>query len=261
MNKTKIKNIILIFLVSLCGMYFIINYMNSGVEEDFFTDLYLYLWNGNLNILFFLIFLVIFHEVCVMDSYKKIYNNFARLIITRIGYKGFYKKEFKDICIKSFYYYYLLHIILIIFCIFKYGFMTSTNLGLFKYHIFVNDPIIDLILFIIISSLGVAIFNCFIFSLSTFIKNIYLYRFIPLVLLFVTILFSTVFSTFIQNIFGYDIFIKTLGQTFMITSLIQPGMGFMMLGFLNFGLAASVFIIISAILIKISINKRMKFDE
>ena len=92
MIKRNLKKIIMILFIVIFGIFFIDSYMSTGVEEDFFTDIYLYLWNGNLNIVFLLVFLAIFHELCVMDSYKKIYNHFDRYVITRIGYKNFYKK-------------------------------------------------------------------------------------------------------------------------------------------------------------------------
>ena len=101
MIKKNAKNIILVLFVVITGIFYIDSFMRSGVEEDFFTDIYLYLWNCNLNIVFTIVFLVVFQELCVMDSYKKIFNHFDRYIITRVGYVNFYKKEIKTIALKS----------------------------------------------------------------------------------------------------------------------------------------------------------------
>lgn len=260
MIKRNLKKIIMILFIVIFGIFFIDSYMSTGVEEDFFTDIYLYLWNGNLNIVFLLVFLAIFHELCVMDSYKKIYNHFDRYVITRIGYKNFYKKEFSTICLKSFCYYYLLHGIMLLYCLIRYGYRTSTNIELFKYQLFSSNPLTNLILFIIISSFGLMILNYFIFSLSSFVKNIYLYRFTSIALLFITILVSNIFSIIIQNLFESTELIKTIGQSLMVTSLLQPGMGFMMYGFLNFSIAAIIYIILTITAISIAIKYRMEYD-
>lgn len=260
MIKRNLKKIIMILFIVIFGIFFIDSYMSTGVEEDFFTDIYLYLWNGNLNIVFLLVFLAIFHELCVMDSYKKIYNHFDRYVITRIGYKNFYKKEFSTICLKSFCYYYLLHGIMLLYCLIRYGYRTSTNIELFKYQLFSSNPLTNLILFIIISSFGLMILNYFIFSLSSFVKNIYLYRFTSIALLFLTILVSNIFSIIIQNLFESTELIKTIGQSLMVTSLLQPGMGFMMYGFLNFSIAAIIYIILTITAISIAIKYRMEYD-
>lgn len=53
MIKRNLKKIIMILFIVIFGIFFIDSYMSTGVEEDFFTDIYLYLWNGNLNIVFF----------------------------------------------------------------------------------------------------------------------------------------------------------------------------------------------------------------
>mgnify|MGYP003107369946 FL=1 len=50
MIKRNLKKIIMILFIVIFGIFFIDSYMSTGVEEDFFTDIYLYLWNGNLNI-------------------------------------------------------------------------------------------------------------------------------------------------------------------------------------------------------------------
>ena len=248
MIKRNLKKIIMILFIVIFGIFFIDSYMSTGVEEDFFTDIYLYLWNGNLNIVFLLVFLA------------KIYNHFDRYVITRIGYKNFYKKEFSTICLKSFCYYYLLHGIMLLYCLIRYGYRTSTNIELFKYQLFSSNPLTNLILFIIISSFGLMILNYFIFSLSSFVKNIYLYRFTSIALLFITILVSNIFSIIIQNLFESTELIKTIGQSLMVTSLLQPGMGFMMYGFLNFSIAAIIYIILTITAMSIAIKYRMEYD-
>lgn len=260
MIKKNAKNIILVLFVVITGIFYIDSFMRSGVEEDFFTDIYLYLWNCNLNIVFTIVFLVVFQELCVMDSYKKIFNRFDRYIITRVGYVNFYKKEIKTIALKSLAYYYLLHTIMLLYCLIKYGYRTFPDIDLFKYQLFCGNPLLNIILFIILSSFGLIIFNCFIFSLSSFIKNMYLYRFTSLASFFVTILLSVIFSTLIQKIFGVTDLIKTIGQSLMITSLLQPGMAFMRYGFLNFSIAAIIFIILTIVTLSIAIKYRMKYD-
>ena len=260
MIKKNIKQILLILLVFIVGIFFIEEYINKGIEEDFFTDLYLYLWNGNLNIVFLIVFLVAFHELCVMDSYKKIFNHFDKYIITRIGYKKFYLNEYRIISLKSIAYYFIVHFFLIFYCLIRFGYKTSNNLELFKYHIFNNNPLVNLIIFIILSSLGLIILNCFIFSIGSFIKNIYLFRFTSLAFFFISLLFSILFSTVIQKIFGSTELIKTIGQSFMVTSLIQPGMAFMMYGYLNFLIAAIIYVTLTIIIISIVIKYRTTYD-
>lgn len=102
MIKKNAKNIILVLFVVITGIFYIDSFMRSGVEEDYFTDIYLYLWNCNLNIVFTIVFLVVFQELCVMDSYKKIFNRFDRYIITRVGYVNFYKKRNQNNSFKKF---------------------------------------------------------------------------------------------------------------------------------------------------------------
>lgn len=102
MIKKNAKNIILVLFVVITGIFYIDSFMRSGIEEDFFTDIYLYLWNCNLNIVFTIVFLVVFQELCVMDSYKKIFNRFDRYIITRVGYANFYKKRNQNNIFKKF---------------------------------------------------------------------------------------------------------------------------------------------------------------
>lgn len=42
MIKKNAKNIILVLFVVITGIFYIDSFMRSGVEEDFFTDIYCY---------------------------------------------------------------------------------------------------------------------------------------------------------------------------------------------------------------------------
>lgn len=72
---------------------------------------------------------------------------------------------------------------------------------------------------------------------------------------------STVFSTFIQGIFGYDEFIKTIGSMFMVPSILQPGMVFMVYGYTAFISAALCYIMMFVLIIGYSITMRYRYEK
>lgn len=257
----KVKKAVIVLIVFLAGYYSLDKYMTSDVEVDIFADIYLHLWNGNLNIGFLLVFLLGFQELCVIDSYNKVNEGFDRYIITRVGYFKYYYLECKRIVVKSVFYYLILHILLLISTFIAYGYPSNPDIEQLKYHLFSNNPNSNIAMFIILSTIGVTIFNCFIFSFSSIIKNKYVYRFLPLLLLIISVMLSTVFSTFIQGIFGYDEFIKTIGSMFMVPSILQPGMAFMVYGYTAFISAALCYIMMFVLIIGYSITMRYRYEK
>lgn len=260
MNQ-KIKNILIIITVFLVGYYSLNKYMTSGVEVDFFADIYLHLWNGNLNIGFLLVFLLAFQELCVIDSYENVNSGFDGYIITRLGYFKYYFLEYRRIFIKSAVYYLIIHVLLLTSTFISYGYPNNPDIDMFRYHLFGNNPNFNIFMFVILSTIGLGIFNCFMFSFSTVVKNKYVYRFLPLLFLFGSILVSSVFSTFVQNIFGYDELIKTIGSMFMVPSILQPGMAFMMHGYVAFITATIGYLVMFIIVSAYSLTMRCKYEK
>lgn len=256
-----VKKIGILIIIVMVGWYSLNKYMTSGVEEDFFTDIYLYLWNGNLNIAFFLVFLIGFQELCVIDSYQLVNNGFDKKMIVRLGYLKYYFHQFKTIVVKSIGYYLLIHVVFLFSELMIYGYQEVSELDKFKYQLFNENPLSNLIIYILLSAIGVAIFNCLIFSFSTLIKNKYVFRFLPLIFLFASILLSALISPLIQGVLGYDELVKTIALSLMIISILEPGMVFMRYGYLSFSLAVIWYLMITGLVILVTKKMRQRYDE
>ena len=46
---------------------------------------------------------------------------------------------------------------MLLYCLIKYGYRTSPNIDLFKYQLFCSNPLLNIILFIVLSSFGLIV--------------------------------------------------------------------------------------------------------
>ncbi len=182
-SRNIIKKIFVLFFIVLFGYVFNENVLMHDVTINEFNEIYLSLWERGRGGVFLLVFLFGISELILIDEYKLWYEKTYKNIVTRIGYRIFLIKR-----------------MMIIF---------------FKY--------INLLIFVILSSIGNGILFMFLYTLTPLIKNIYVFRVLPLIVLFISIFLITLYSNLLISMFGDSLLVRSIAMGPIPTSLISPG--------------------------------------
>lgn len=259
-NKMKYLKKIIVILIPICfGTYWTL-YLMKDISINEFNEVYLMLWERGLSGIFLITFMLCMVELVVLDEFNLFYQKTYKVIVTRIGYRSFIKNSIIRIFCKSFLYSLLIHvsIILLLNCFHSFDFML--NMGDLQHIYFSKNVFINLSVFVFLSSIGTAIFYSSLYPLYLIIKNKYVFRMIPIIVLFGTIVFSSVYGKIIKIIFGNTILSSTLSLSCLPTSLIEPGCGWYQYAMYDFLLGAIIYILFWTIGMKIIKVKGIVYD-
>lgn len=228
-NINLIKDIIILLTIVILGTFFGLK-MLDGIYINDFNEIYLKLWERGLNGVFLVLYLLAIFELSVSKPYAYIENKFDKNIITRVGYRKYYLYTVFKIFISAFIYSLIIHVSIIILMNVLHNFdFINTADSHFQHVYFSNNTYTNISIFVLLSSLGSAIFCISLYPFLYFIKNRYLCKFIPVLTFFssfiVSFILSSVFQNFLLDITGNFEKTKTILCSIIPTSLIEPGSG------------------------------------
>lgn len=194
----------------------------KGVEGDWGLSLFYDVINSGIVVWVYLAGTLLITNLAVSDEFLDNKSNFKSMIITRIGYKKYYKNVLIKTFLTSFIAVVIWLIALLIFIhftqrdiSFDYGiqvFFTQKNL-------IINNQMYNLIALIIITAGGYGLFSLFVNSLQVFINNIYVYRIAPIMLS--VFLYSGTFL-FLETALGNTPLLEFIGVFIYIGTLLNP---------------------------------------
>lgn len=257
-RKTIFKSVLLV-IIMLCITNIILS-TNSAVKNDNYgLSLFFSTINSNRNIIFLVVFSLLYPSILLIDYFDYDYNRFSNLIQIRIGRKKFYINSL----IKVFSVYTLITLILYCLMLINIHFIWSPISFIANQHIgmyFSNNPMENMILFLIISSIGSGVYACFLYSIIYICNNKYIYRVAMILNVLVGIFASTFVVSFIRSIFTYNTFTYSLSYLLVPCGLFAPGTipDMELSGFINFITSTIIYILLGTSLLIYSFKRREK---
>jgi len=201
-------------------------YMKSN-DPEMGLDFFYFLQGSGLTLTMFILTSIIIPNIISSDFLSYNNNKFDNLLITRITTDKYNKTEKNFNFIATFIVILLTHLITLIvihlFC-FKISFsineiyLDATR----QTNLFSNSLMLSLIIYIILSSLGYALFSNFIFSLQAYIKNIYLYRTLGICTSLILYIGASVLSRYLYDFTGSMLF-ATIAYFINVSNILSPG--------------------------------------
>lgn len=217
------KKSVIFSIPILFGVYYTLFVLLQGVEETSFNEAYLKLWERGLSGIFLVIFMLAILEVVLLDEYMLWYEGSFKNIVIRIGYKRFIFQRMIKTFIKVFLYTLATHLLLVLSLNIFHDFTFQDDITTLQHLYFSKHIFINLLTFILLSSIGTGfLYMCF-YPCMLLIKNKYMMRTLPIIILFISIFASTIYSPIIYQFFEYSLLISILVLSPLPTSLIEPG--------------------------------------
>lgn len=192
-------------------------------------------------------------------------SKFSNVLKVRFGSKTYIKKSFLSNFIVSMVCMIFIQLMILLYI---HLFLASIK---FNYNItpglstdastFVSNEFLNMIIFIISTSFGYAIFSSFIFSLQVFIKNIYIFRVVGVIfgLLLYTgpILLASVLSSIpiVQKLISYFFIGYLINPGVMTTTQMYPASPF-----ITYSISCIIYVSITIFFMKLLIKKECTYD-
>lgn len=186
--KNKWLSVIVIYILLFVSLYYLFNIDSNGVYSNFRYNVGLEFYYNYLNSIFsYLIVGIMTVSFTVDIFYKNKMSGFQKYIISRIGRKKRMFYEIKKVVTSSFVIYLVYNLITLVTIHLFFSNISFKEFSDSSYYatgvigLFANSKI-SLILYLIYSSIGFSIFTLFIYGVSYFIKNQYVYKISGIVL-------------------------------------------------------------------------------
>ncbi len=223
------KEKIIILLALIISVIFFVQ-ISSGEYSDllnsggrFGLEFFYTVMSGGILIWLYILYILIIPNLWASDYLIDNTNKFSNVLKTRFGTSAYIKKSF----ISNFIFSTLcIFMILLIILLYIHLFLAPINFGnnlsvgmTTDAQTYVSNEFINLIIFILFTSVGYGVFSSFVFSLQLFIKNIFVFRILGVIIGFILytgpiLLANTLsFVPMLQNLISY----------FFIGYLINPG--------------------------------------
>lgn len=228
---------ILFVIVAFIYVYFSEGYAeykdflgNEAVKYGLSLEVYYYMQSTMTSILLTLVLFLGAANFFSVDKLIDKQTHFSNMIKCRVGHKNYYKNMLIINSVYSFLYYICLQITLIIaisILIGPFNFSEIQSVDFITYYnIFSNSEFISFIIYILFSSIGFVLFSDFIYTLSAWIKNTYIFRGIGIIAgILLTALPAVIFVS-LKNILGSEL-ILDIGSPFFLPNLINPGLQYL----------------------------------
>lgn len=185
-NKEKILIIVSIFILLTISLNYTYNhsvYAQGYMQQysDAPLEFFYYIQSNGINPFIFMILMLLLPNLISYDFLEMHQNHMTYLIETRIGKKKYYIDTFVKNYLFTFMIIFILEIslLLIIHCFYGKIIFQATEYPQ-TYHALTQticqNELLNLILFLILTSLGYALLSSIIFSLQVFIPHKYIYR-------------------------------------------------------------------------------------
>ena len=150
-------------------------------DPEMGLDFFYYLQDSGLTLILYVLTTLIVPNIISADFLLYNHNKFNHFLITRMSSTTYHKKERQFNFFATFILILITHL-LTIFIIHLFFFKISFSINPIymnatrQTNLLSGSLLLNLIIYIILSSIGYALFSHFLFSLQYFIKNVYLYR-------------------------------------------------------------------------------------
>ena len=176
-------------------------------DPEMGLDFFYYLQDSGLTLIFYVLTTLIVPNIISADFLLYDHNKFNQFMITRMSSSLYHKKEKQFNFIATFILILITHLLTILIIhlfFFKISFsinpiyMNATR----QTNLLSGYLLLNLIIYTILSSIGYALFSHFLFSLQYFIKNVYLYRTLGLLVSLILYIGASVLSHTFYNTSG-----------------------------------------------------------
>ena len=176
-------------------------------DPEMCLDFFYYLQDSGLTLILYVLTTLILPNIISADFLLYEHNKFNHFLITRMSSSLYHKKERQFNFLATFILILMTHLLTILIIhlfFFKISFsinpiyMNATR----QTNLLSSSLLLNLIIYMILSSIGYAIFSHFLFSLQYFIKNVYLYRTLGLLVSLILYIGASVLSHTFYNTSG-----------------------------------------------------------
>lgn len=194
-------------------------------DPEMGLDFFYYLQDSGLTLILYVLTTLIVPNIISADFLLYEHNKFNHFMITRTSSSLYHKKERHFNFLATFILILMTHLLTILIIhlfFFKISFsinpiyMDATR----QTNLLSSSLFLNLIIYIILSSIGYAIFSHFLFSLQYFIKNVYLYRTLGLLVSLILYIGASVLSHTFYNTSGS--LLDTLAYFLNIINILTP---------------------------------------
>lgn len=217
-SKKKLLLFSIYFIVVIVGIFISYKGAYSSIpkkemilmkskDPEMGLDFFYYLQDSGLTLILYVLTTLIVPNIISADFLLYEHNKFNHFLITRMSSSLYHKKERQFNFLATFILILMTHLLTILIIhlfFFKISFsinpiyMNATR----QTHLLSSSLLLNLIIYMILSSLGYALFSHFLFSLQYFIKNVYLYRILGLLVSLILYIGASVLSHTFYNTSG-----------------------------------------------------------
>lgn len=235
-SKKKLLLFSIYFIVVVAGIFISYKGAYGSIPEkemilmkskdpEMGLDFFYYLQDSGLTLILYVLTTLIVPNIISADFLLYEHNKFNHFLITRMSSSLYHKKERRFNFLATFILILLTHLLTILIIhlfFFKISFsinpiyMNATR----QTNLLSSSLLLNLIIYMILSSLGYALFSHFLFSLQYFIKNVYLYRTLGLLVSLILYIGASVLSHTFYNTSGS--LLATLAYFLNIINILTP---------------------------------------
>lgn len=194
-------------------------------DPEMGLDFFYYLQDSGLTLILYVLTTLVVPNIISADFLLYNHNKFNQFMITRMSSTAYHKKERQFNFFATFILILITHL-LTIFIIHLFFFKISFSINPIymnatrQTNLLSGSLLLNLIIYIILSSIGYGLFSHFLFSLQYFIKNVYLYRTLGLLVSLILYIGASVLSHTFYNTSGS--LTATLAYFFNIINILTP---------------------------------------
>lgn len=217
-SKKKLLLFSIYFIVVIVGIFISYKGAYSSIpkkemilmksnDPEMGLDFFYYLQDSGLTLILYVLTTLIVPNIISADFLLYDHNKFNHFLITRMSSSLYHKKESQFNFLATFILILMTHLLTILIIhlfFFKISFsinpiyMNATR----QTNLLSSSLLLNLIIYMILSSIGYALFSHFLFSLQYFIKNVYLYRTLGLLVSLILYIGASVLSHTFYNTSG-----------------------------------------------------------
>lgn len=217
-SKKKLLLFSIYFIVVIVGIFISYKGAYSSIpkkemilmksnDPEMGLDFFYYLQDSGLTLILYVLTTLIVLNIISADFLLYEHNKFNHFLITRMSSSLYHKKERQFNFLATFILILMTHLLTILIIhlfFFKISFsinpiyMNATR----QTNLLSSSLLLNLIIYMILSSIGYALFSHFLFSLQYFIKNVYLYRTLGLLVSLILYIGASVLSHTFYNTSG-----------------------------------------------------------
>lgn len=217
-SKKKLLLFSIYFIVVIVGIFISYKGAYSSIpkkemilmksnDPEMGLDFFYYLQDSGLTLILYVLTTLIVPNIISADFLLYEHNKFNHFLITRMSSSLYHKKERQFNFLATFILILMTHLLTILIIhlfFFKISFsinpiyMNATR----QTNLLSSSLLLNLIIYMILSSIGYALFSHFLFSLQYFIKNVYLYRTLGLLVSLILYIGASVLSHTFYNTSG-----------------------------------------------------------